>query len=155
MYSEVNPLNAHTSPLFWILLPYGPQQTAGERSLGCAAGPHSLSVLYEVLSRGWTGAFHSALSLSFRGKRGTGEQNRPFSNSPGSLLRFFVFKQPFFSLSCYYSCFLLAALCSMWDLSSLTGDRTHIPQPGRWSLNTGPPGKSWELVFFVCLFKFL
>ena len=30
----------------------------------------------------------------------------------------------------------------MWDLSSLTRDQTLIPCIGRWSLTTGPPGKS-------------
>ena len=54
---------------------------------------------------------------------------------------FFVCKQPFFSLSCYYSCFLLAALCSMWDLNSLTGDGTRAPCSGSAVLAAGPPGK--------------
>ena len=54
---------------------------------------------------------------------------------------FFVFKQPFFSLSCYDSCFLLPALCFMWDLSSLTGDGTRAPCNGSAVLAAGPPGK--------------
>ena len=35
-------------------------------------------------------------------------------------------------------------LCSMWDLSSLTGDQTHIPCIARWILNHWTTRKSWN-----------
>ena len=44
----------------------------------------------------------------------------------------------------YCFCFMFWYFCpwGMWDLNSLTRDRTHTPCTGRWSLNSGPPGKS-------------
>ena len=42
----------------------------------------------------------------------------------------------------------LAALCVMWDLSSLTRDGIRSPCRGRWSLTTGLTGESKNLLFF-------
>ena len=54
-----------------------------------------------------------------------------------------------------YLCICLAAPCSMWDLSSLTRDWTHVPCIGSIILTPGQPGMSWGGVSsFFTLFLF-
>ena len=56
----------------------------------------------------------------------------------------------------WFGFFFLALPCGMWDLSSLTRDRTCAPYNGgmKSSPTTGPPGKSPQVVslgFTACV----
>ena len=49
----------------------------------------------------------------------------------------------------------LGLSCTMWDLSSLTGDQTQTPCTGSAVLATGPPGKSPVPLFFLQFYHFI
>ena len=45
--------------------------------------------------------------------------------------------------------FILAPLLGIWDLSSLTRDRTHTPAVEVQVLTAGPPGKPRVVQFYI------
>ena len=70
-----------------------------------------------------------------------------------SLLLFLFFYMNLILFICLSVCLFSAALHSMWDLSSLTRDRTHTPCSGSIVLTTGPPGDSlFSLLFCIKIF---